>query len=116
MFITDTRSLRARFGLADLPASVRRLAVVAADEWSEVAEPGLARRPAFVRAQVGNRVVHIDRSADRGGVREHISGITQQQLLAQASRDLIGIGRGMPGRQVNNRFQIDRAEVAEQQA
>ena len=40
--------------MADLPAAVGLLVVVAADVGAEVAEPGLAGRAAAVRAQVGN--------------------------------------------------------------
>ena len=69
------------------PASGRAfLAMVTADVGAEVAEPGLAGRPTLVWAQVGNRVVHVDGSADRGGVGEYVGGIAQQQLFAQPIR------------------------------
>jgi hypothetical protein len=55
----------AGFGLPDLPASVGFQAVMAAYLGSEVADPGLARRSAAVRAEVGDCVIDIDGTADR---------------------------------------------------
>ena len=94
---------------------MRLLVVVAADVGSEVAEPGLAGRPAAVRAQIRNRVVYIDGSADGGGVGEHISGIAELELFAEAGGDFVGVDWGVPGGQVDDRFQVDRTVVAEQQ-
>src|SRR5215218_6898548 len=82
---------------------------------AEVAEPGLTGRPTFGWAQVGNRMVHIDAAADRGSVGEHIGGVAQQQLFPQSRGDLIGIDWGVPGGQVDHRFQADVAPLTEQQ-
>ena len=78
--------------------------------------PGLAGRPAFVRAEIGDGVIDVDGSADRGGVGKHIGRVAQQQLLTEAGRDLIAIHWGVSGGQVDDRFQIDGAALAEQQA
>ena len=95
--------------MPDLPAAVRLLVVVAADVGAEVAEPGLAGRAAFVWAQVGDGVVEVDGAADGGGVGEHIGRVAQLQLFAEAGRDLVGIDWGVPGWQVDDRFQMDGA-------
>jgi hypothetical protein len=58
--------------------------VVPAYVGAEVAEPGLAGRAAAVGAQVGNGVIEVDGSADGGGVGEHVGGVAQLQLFAEA--------------------------------
>jgi hypothetical protein len=65
--------------------------VVVADVGSEVAEPGLAGRPAVVEIDIGDGVVDVDAAADRVGVGEDVGGVAQQQLFAEARRDLIAI-------------------------
>ena len=78
--------------------------------------PGLAGRPAVVWAEVGNGVVHVDRSAEGGGVGEHVGGVAQQQLFAEAGWDFVGVDGGVSGGQVDHRFQADLAVPAEQRA
>jgi hypothetical protein len=95
---------------------VRLLVVVPADVGAEVAEPGLAGRAAAVGAQVGDGVVHVDGSVDGGGVGEDVGGVAQLQLFAEAGGDFVGIDWGVPGWQVDDRFQMDGAVLAEQQA
>ena len=94
---------------------MRLLVVVAADVGAEVPEPGLAGRPAAVRAQIRDGVINVDGSADRGGVGKHISRVAQLELFAEAGRDFVGVDWGVPGGQVDDRFQVDRTVVAEQQ-
>jgi hypothetical protein len=93
--------------LSDLPAAVRLLVVVAADVWSEVAEPGLAGRPAAVRAQIRDGVINVDGSADSGGVGKHISRVAQLELFAEAGGDFVGVDWGVSGWQVDDWFQVD---------
>ena len=65
--------------------------------------------------QVGDGVVYVDGSADGGGVGEHISRVAELELFAEAGGDFIGVDWGVPGGQVDDRFQVDGAVVAEQQ-
>ena len=80
---------------------------------SEVPDPGLARRPTLFGIQIRDGVVDIDRAAYRGGVGEDIGWIAQQDLFAEAGRDLVGIDRYMAGGEVDDRFHTDAAVVAE---
>ena len=79
---------------------------MAAQEGSEVADPGLARRPAPVRAEVWNGVIDIDGTAHSGGVWEYISRVTQQELFTQSCRDFVAIDRDVTGRQIDHRFTL----------
>ena len=87
---------------------------MAAHEGAEVADPGLARRPAPVRAEVGNGVIDIDGTAHSGGVWEYISRVTQQELFTQSCRDFVAIDWDVTGRQIDHRFHVDRAALPEQ--
>jgi hypothetical protein len=87
----------AGFWLADLPAAVGFDPVVVADVGSEVPDPGLAGRPAFVGAQVGNGVVDSDRAADRRGLGEDVGGVAQQDLFAEAGGDFVCVDRCVAG-------------------
>ena len=77
----------ARFRLANLPAAVGFVVVVPAYVGSQVADPGLARRPASIGAEIRNGVINIDVAADPGGIRKYVGGITQLELLAEPGRD-----------------------------
>ena len=83
---------------------------------SQVADPGLARRPTTVWTQITNGVIHIDLPGDCCGVGEHVSGVPELQVLPKPSRDLIAVHWGMTSRQIDHRFQVDHAAVPEHTA
>src|SRR3954452_21689239 len=83
---------------------------------SEVADPGLARRPTLVRIEVGDGVININPPAHRGGVRKHIGRIAQQYLFAERSGDLVAVDRYVPRRQIDQRLQADAATLTEQRS
>jgi hypothetical protein len=89
--------------------------VVVAGVGSEVADSGLAGRPAFVGAQVGDGVIDIDGAADCGGVGEDVGGIAQQDLFAEAGWDFVCVDGGVAGSEVDHRFHTDAAMVADDQ-
>ena len=64
---------------------------------SEVADSGLARWPAAVRAQIRDGVVDVGAAAHSGGVGKHISGVAQQDLFAQLRRDFVAVDRDVSG-------------------
>jgi hypothetical protein len=70
----------------------------------------------LVGAEVGDGVVKVDAAADCGGVGEHVGGITELQLFAEPGRDFVAVDRGMSGGQIDHRFQVDGAMLAEQAA
>jgi len=88
--------------------------VVVADLWAQVPDPGLARRPTLLHAQIGDGVVHVDGTAEPVCVGEDVGGVTQQQMFPQTRRDLIAIDRDMAGGQIDHRLQADAAVVPEQ--
>jgi hypothetical protein len=71
--------------------------VVAAYVRSEVADPGLPGRPALIGAEISYGVINIDAAAHRGGVRKHIGGIAELQLLAEPGRNLVALHRDVSG-------------------
>jgi hypothetical protein len=101
--------------LPDLPATEGFDPMMVAGVGSEVSDPGLARRPTLVGAQIGNGVVHIDRAAHRVGVGKHIGVVPQLELFAETGGDFIAIDRDMAGGQIDYRLQADPAVVSEQQ-
>jgi hypothetical protein len=84
--------------LANVPAAVGLVAVVAADVGSEVADLGLAGRPALIETPIGDGVIQVQAAAHRSGVGEHISRVAQLQLFAKPGRDLITIDGNVSGR------------------
>ena len=90
--------------------------MVAAGVGSEVADSGLAGRPAVVGVEVGDGVIQVDSAADGGGVGKHISGVAQLELFPQRCWDLVGIDGEVSGGQIDHRLQVDAAAVAEQGA
>ena len=71
--------------------------VVAPYVGSEVPDPGLTGRPAFVGAQVGDGVIDIDRAADCGGVGKHVGGVAQLELFPKPGRNFVCVDRGVAG-------------------
>jgi hypothetical protein len=102
--------------LSDVPPAVGFEVVTTAGIRSEVADPGLAGRPAAVEADIGLGVINIDTATDRSRVGKHIGRVPQQDLLTQTGRNLVAVDRIVTGRQVNHRFQVDRAPVPEHSA
>ena len=66
------------------------------------------------RVEVGDDVIKVSPAAHRGGVGEHISGISELELFAEPGGDLVAVDRSMPSGQIDHRFQADGALVAEQ--
>jgi hypothetical protein len=88
---------RCRVRVVDLPAAVGFDPVVVAGVGSEVPDPGLAGRPTFVGAQVGDGVIDIDRAADCGGVGKYVGGVAQLELFPKPGRNFVAVHRGVAG-------------------
>ena len=92
--------------LADSPAAVSFVVVVAACVGSEVADSGLAGRPALVGAEVGDGVVQVDAAVHGGGVGEDVGGVAELELFAESGGDFVAVDWGVPGGQVDDRFEL----------
>ncbi len=80
-----------------LASPIGFVVVVAADVGSEVADSGLAGRPAAGGAEVGDGVIHVEAAAHRSGVGKHVGGVAELELFAEPGGDFVAVDREMPG-------------------
>jgi hypothetical protein len=104
----------AGFGLMFLPAAVGDGAVPGPGERAEVAEPGLAGRPAVVGRHTAFGVIQVHVRAETGAEGEHVGDLPGSDRGAQPRRYLIAVHRCYLGG-IDNRLDGDVASAAAQE-
>jgi hypothetical protein len=58
-------------------------------------------------------VVQVDAAVHGGGVGEHVGGVAELELFAEAGGDFVAVHRCVASWQVDHWFHADRAVIAE---
>src|SRR5215211_6652914 len=80
-----------------LPAAVSNSTMAGAGKRAEVAEPGLAGRPAVIHRHIPFGVIYVHVWAETGAEREHVGDLSDSDPSPQLRRYLISVDRGYLG-------------------